>query len=124
MDAAPKAASKVGMEAAARRKRALATKARINQVALVISIPLFLVVWQLVSVSEVVNRILFPPPTEVAVALYHSARDGTLLIDVLMSASRVIVGYCTGAFAGIAIGLLTGRYALVSNLLTPIFQLL
>lgn len=123
MSDTPKAAIRAAT-AAAQRKKALATKARIDQVALVVSIPLFLMLWQWVSVSEVVSRILFPPPTEVAVALYHSARDGTLLMDVLMSTSRVIVGYSTGALAGITIGLLTGRYALVSNLLTPIFQLL
>jgi NitT/TauT family transport system permease protein len=97
---------------------------RVNQAALILSIPLFLIVWQAVSVSEVVNRILFPPPTEVALALYGAARNGTLFADVVMSVSRVLVGYGAGAAAGITLGLLTGRYRFVSNLLAPIFQLL
>jgi ABC-type nitrate/sulfonate/bicarbonate transport system permease component len=96
----------------------------LNQAALILSIPLLLAAWQFVSVSEIVNRILFPPPTEVAVALYQMARDGTLWHDVLASGTRVLVGYVSGGAAGIAIGLLTGRYVFVSNLLTPIFQLL
>jgi NitT/TauT family transport system permease protein len=97
---------------------------RLNQAALLLSIPLLFAVWQFVSVSEIVNRILFPPPTEVAVALYQSAKDGTLWRDVLASVTRVLVGYGSGAAAGIVVGLLTGRYVFVSNLLTPIFQLL
>ncbi|HZP79801.1 MAG TPA: ABC transporter permease [Pseudolabrys sp.] len=96
----------------------------LNQAALLLSVPLLLVAWQYVSVSGVVNRILFPPPTEVTVALYQAVRDGTLIRDVLASLNRVLVGYVTGAAAGIVVGLLTGRYALISNLLTPIFQLL
>jgi ABC-type nitrate/sulfonate/bicarbonate transport system permease component len=97
---------------------------RLNQAALLLSIPLLLAAWQFVSISEIVNRILFPPPTEVAVALYQSAKDGTLWRDVLASVTRVLVGYGSGAAAAVMIGLLTGRYVFVSNLLTPIFQLL
>jgi len=97
---------------------------RLNQAALLLSVPLLLGVWQIVSINEVVNRILFPPPTEVAVALYAAAKDGTLLRDVVASVTRVIVGYGSGAAAGVLIGLLTGRYVFVSNLLAPIFQLL
>ncbi|WP_228040775.1 ABC transporter permease [Nodosilinea sp. LEGE 07088] len=41
-----------------------------------------------------------------------------------MSLSRVIVGFVSGALAGVVIGILTGRYRLFSNLLTPLFQLL
>jgi NitT/TauT family transport system permease protein len=96
----------------------------LNQAALILSVPLLLAVWQFVSVSEIVNRVLFPPPTEVAVALYQAAKDGTLWRDVLASVTRVLVGYGSGATAGVIVGLLTGRYVFVSNLLTPIFQLL
>ena len=41
-----------------------------------------------------------------------------------MSTMRVAVGFFTGAAVATLIGLLTGRYAIVSNFLTPIFQLL
>jgi ABC-type nitrate/sulfonate/bicarbonate transport system permease component len=96
----------------------------VNRAALIVSIPLMLAAWQYVSVFEIVNRVLFPPPTEVAVALYQAAKDGTLWRDVLASMTRVVVGFGSGAAAGIAIGLFTGRYVFVSNLLTPVFQLL
>jgi ABC-type nitrate/sulfonate/bicarbonate transport system permease component len=112
-------------EAEDRRRARHQTLAKlVNGAALVLAIPIFLAVWQAVSTFGIVNRILFPPPTEVAAALYESARHGTLAADVAMSVSRVIVGYGMGATVGIFLGLLTGRYTFVSNLLSPVFQLL
>ena len=70
------------------------------------------------------NELLFPPPTKVAVALWDELINGTLILDLGMSTMRVVIGFVGGAATAIAVGLLTGRYALVSNLLTPIFQLL
>lgn len=96
----------------------------IETLALWVSIPLFLLAWQAASTSGYVNELLFPPPTKVAVALWDELINGTLILDLGMSTMRVVVGFAGGAAAAIAVGLLTGRYALVSNLLTPIFQLL
>ena len=92
--------------------------------ALWVSIPLFLLAWQAASTSGYVNELLFPPPTKVAVALWDELINGTLILDLGMSTMRVVIGFVGGAATAIAVGLLTGRYALVSNLLTPIFQLL
>ena len=88
------------------------------------SIPLFLLLWQAASTSGYVNELLFPPPTKVAQALWDELIKGTLLLDLSMSVMRVVIGFASGAAAGIAVGLLTGRYQIASNLLTPIFQLL
>ncbi|MBW4639669.1 MAG: ABC transporter permease [Gloeocapsa sp. UFS-A4-WI-NPMV-4B04] len=96
----------------------------LNRLVLGLSIPLFLGLWEAVSRSGSVNSVLFPPPTLVAVALYNWAIDGSLLIDIMMSISRVVVGFVTGAAAGIVLGILTGRYQILSNLLSPVFQLL
>ena|ERR1700730_2686182 len=88
------------------------------------SIPLFLLMWQFASTSGLVNELLFPPPTAVAAALWDEFANGTLMLDLGMSTMRVAVGFLTGAAVAILIGLLTGRYAIVSNFLAPIFQLL
>lgn len=96
----------------------------LDKIVLYLSVPLFLALWQVVSTAGLVNARLFPPPTVVALALWHSAVSGSLFIDLGMSLSRVVIGYLAGAAAGIAVGLLTGRYALVNSLLTPVFQLL
>ncbi len=102
----------------------MAATGKFDRLALYLSVPLFLVAWQIVSSAGVVNARLFPAPTVVAVDLWRTALSGQLLIDVAMSVTRVVIGYTAGAVAGIAIGVLTGRYALVGNLFTPIFQML
>src|SRR5215510_14087576 len=71
------------------------------RLALYLSLPSFLLVWQLVSTSGRVNRILTPAPTDVFAAIVRAVRDGTLLLDVGWSVSRVIVGYAIGAALGI-----------------------
>jgi ABC-type nitrate/sulfonate/bicarbonate transport system permease component len=96
----------------------------IERLALWVSIPLFLGVWQMASTSGFVNELLFPPPTKVAVALWGELMNGTLLMDLGMSVMRVVIGFASGAVVAIVVGLLTGRYQVISNLLAPIFQLL
>ncbi|HEY4856224.1 MAG TPA: ABC transporter permease [Xanthobacteraceae bacterium] len=96
----------------------------IERLALWVSIPLFLGVWQIASTSGFVNELLFPPPTKVAVALWGELMNGTLLMDLGMSVMRVVIGFASGAVVAIVVGLLTGRYQVISNLLAPIFQLL
>lgn len=95
-----------------------------NRLALLSSLPLFFALWELVSRLEIVNPILFPPPSVVAVSLKTWALEGPLLRDMGMSISRVVVGFTAGSIVGIAVGVLTGRYPFYANLLSPIFQLL
>ncbi|MGD1865126.1 MAG: ABC transporter permease [Phormidesmis sp.] len=99
-------------------------QASLNRWTLILSIPLFLGGWEIISRSGIVNPVLFPPPSLVAIALYGWAKEGTLLVDIAMSLSRVLVGFISGAIAGILVGILTGRYQFIENLLTPVFQLL
>ena len=96
----------------------------IERLALWVSIPLFLGLWQIASTSGFVNELLFPPPTKVAVSLGSELMTGTLLVDLGMSVMRVVIGFISGAAVAIMVGLLTGRYRVISNLLAPIFQLL
>jgi ABC-type nitrate/sulfonate/bicarbonate transport system permease component len=108
----------------AETRQGTAGSTRIETFALWVSIPLFLVVWQAASTSGYVNALLFPPPTTVATALWDELIKGTLILDLAMSVMRVVIGFAAGALVAIVLGLLTGRYQIVSNLLTPIFQLL
>lgn len=104
------------------------TKQRWSEVlersALLLSVPLFVGLWELISRSGVVNEILFPPPSLVFLAVIEWGLHGELLTDFLMSISRVLIGFVSGALVGMVVGVLTGRYVLLSNLLTPVFQLL
>lgn len=95
-----------------------------ERLALAASLPIFFGIWELVARAGVVNRALFPPPSEVAIAIWTWLVSGQLAIDTAMSLSRVVIGFAAGTLAGVGVGLLTARFAIVSNLLTPVFQLL
>jgi len=120
-------ANDTGKDQASARERQPARKSSgevLNRLALAFSIPFFFGLWELVSRSGVVNVVLFPPPSTVMQALVEWLQSGQLAIDFAMSVSRVVVGFFAGAVTGIVIGVLTGRFKLISNLLSPVFQLL
>jgi len=97
---------------------------RLRRLITVFSVPVFLLCWELLSRSGLVNMILFPPPSTVAKSLMGWAASGQLFTDFYMSLSRVVVGFFLGAVAGAVVGVLTGRYVLIAAFLSPIFQLL
>lgn len=92
--------------------------------AVYVSLPAFVLVWHLVSTSGLVNHILTPSPVEVVMAMEASISNGTMLLDVAWSISRVVVGYLIGAGLGILAGLFTARFVLVNNLVSPVLQAL
>jgi len=96
----------------------------LERAALVLSVPLFLTLWQGLSISGWVNQTLFPSPLLVLASLAHHAMSGQLWRDLWASGSRVTIGYGLGAAAGILAGVLTGRNRLAGNLLVPVFQML
>lgn len=97
---------------------------RLNAVVGVASIPLFLLVWQWVASAEIVNAILFPPPTVVAQAVYDWMASGEFASDVAASLRRVAAGFLIGATLGVGVGVLTGRVAFFAALFGPVLQIL
>lgn len=82
-----------------------------------------LVGWELISRSGWVNSALFPPPTKVILALVEMARTGELFYDMRASYGRLLLGLSSGALAGVALGLLTGRFKPIEDALSPLIQL-
>ncbi len=80
--------------------------------------------WELVSRSGVVNVVLFPPPSVVAVAMLEWVKSGQFAVDFAFSLFRVVIGFVSGAVIGVVFGILTGRYPLFSSLFSPLFHLL
>jgi NitT/TauT family transport system permease protein len=104
---------------------------RARSVALSLVVPgLFVLFWQIST--TVGHSRLIPPPTTVAVMMYDFAFGGvwddafshTLLINLVMSASRVYGGFLIAAAIGIPLGLLIGRIKLAAALLDPMLQLM
>ena len=97
---------------------------RLNVLIGALSIPLFLAAWEVIARSGIVNIVLFPPPSIVAVAVLEWVRSGQFFTDFGASLYRVVTGFTLGAIAGIVLGVLTGQFPLVSSLLSPIFHIL
>lgn len=90
----------------------------------IMSILLFLTVWELFSRLGNLSISLFPPPSWVAKELVGMIRSGMWINDVWISTKRVMSGFLLGSLIGITVGLLTGRIAIVRALLEPVIQLL
>ena len=88
----------------------------------------FLVLWSAVSAAVVAlglfNPIFFPGPWVVASALLALAAKGQLGGHVAATLERVAMGFSTGAVLAIGIGLPTGHFRVVRNLVEPVVELL
>ena len=89
-----------------------------------LSVPAFVAVWELIARSRIVNAVLFPPPSTVAVAVLDWIHSGQFFGDLSASLFRVSAGFLIGTTGGIVLGVLTGRFRLVSSLLSPLFHIL
>jgi NitT/TauT family transport system permease protein len=112
---------------AADRVRTRPNAGRLNRLNILVgalSVPLFILLWELVARSGIVNMVLFPPPSVVAVAILEWMRSGQFFWDLAASLYRVTTGFMVGATLGIFLGVLTGQFPLVSSLLSPLFHIL
>jgi len=89
-----------------------------------ISILVFLAIWEVVARQKIINPLLFPPPTEVAVAIWDWALSGDLLTDLGTTMWRLFVGLLLGGVTGSLVGLATGRNRRLSAAFNPIIQFL
>ncbi len=113
-------------QAAARRKSFLTAghKRQLRSVGMtVLSVVIGLAIWQILS-TYVFNPFLIPPPLKVARAFVPMSQSGELGMDIVMSLSRVLVGFVTGTCVAIPLGLLMGRLRLVNELADPIVEFL
>jgi ABC-type nitrate/sulfonate/bicarbonate transport system permease component len=105
------------------RNRATAA-GRLSVLVGVLSVPTFVGVWELIARSRIVNAVLFPPPSTVAVAVLDWIHSGQFFDDLAASLFRVTAGFLIGTAGGIMLGVLTGQFRLVSSLLSPLFHIL
>lgn len=79
-----------------------------------------LVVWALVSYAGWVPPLFLPTPTEVIQAGIQMFTQENLILDVLVSCSRVAGGFLLAAIIGIPIGIAMGTFYSMENLFAPI----
>ena len=87
------------------------------------SIPLLLVVWQLVVGTGLVQSKLLPGPVEVWSVLVVEIGNGQLPYHAAVTVSRALVGFVLAALVGVPFAAAMARSELWRNLFEPIFFL-
>jgi sulfonate transport system permease protein len=95
-----------------------------RQLAPVVSPLLILVVWTILSESNLFAREILVPPSEVWATLVQLLQDGELQEHLQNSLLRLFSGYALGAVIGLALGVAMGLSRSVESYLSPLFQLI
>jgi ABC-type nitrate/sulfonate/bicarbonate transport system permease component len=99
------------------------SKRRRNMLA-VASIVAALVLWWIVTAFGLMDKVLLPPPVEVAGAFWRSLWDGTLAMHVGISLLRVLEGFLIALLIAVPVGVLMGSSQVARGLVEPIVELL
>ncbi len=87
----------------------------------------FLVVWQLLVMTETLGKILPGPIPTIQLLIYSMSNkigENTIWGHILWSFSRSMTGFFMGSFLGISLGLLMGRYKLVRAIIRPFTEMI
>lgn len=102
-----------------------AERQRRNQRLLTIASPIFLLLlWELLSRTELIDSRFFPPPTSIVGTFWDLAVSGTLAAHVGISLTRILMGFLAGTVPGIVIGLLIGMYRPIRAFMSPLIMAL
>ncbi|MES9994276.1 MAG: ABC transporter permease [Candidatus Thiodiazotropha sp.] len=85
---------------------------------------ILLILWELVSRTNLIDPGLFPPPSQVISALVSLTLSGQLPKDVFASVLRAVAGFILGSMAGLFVGAVSGRIRAFDAVLTPVVQVL
>ena len=88
-----------------------------------LSIGFVLLIWEMISRYELINSLLFPPPSDVVSAFLDWYQD-SFWLDFLSSIKRAVIGLLFGALIGVILGILTGRLFLIDRLVSPLLNVL
>lgn len=81
---------------------------------------LFLALWQLAGVSGWWPRALFPPPSDVGVALFDLFATQNFAADVGASLGRVALSFLIATAVALPLGLFMGAFAPIAAFLNPL----
>ncbi len=86
---------------------------------------IFLAIWEVVArLNLTPGQFFFPPFSVVVQEFYYLTASGVLGDNFLSSLVRVLIGFCAGSIAGLAIGMIMGWMDNINKALHPIVSLL
>jgi len=88
-------------------------------------IAVFLAIWETVArLNLAPAQFFFPPFSAVVQEFYYLIASGVLGHNFLSSLVRVLIGFCAGSIAGLAVGIVMGWRENINKALHPIISLL
>lgn len=72
-------------------------------------------IWEILARANIWSDILLPPPSKIALYLFDSLMDGTLLEACYVTLKRLFQGYLVGICLGIPLGLLNARFEIFED---------
>jgi ABC-type nitrate/sulfonate/bicarbonate transport system permease component len=88
----------------------------------VLPLALFLLAWEAVTRSGVVNPFVFPPVTEVLLRWVTLLIDGAAFVPLLETLWRALAGLFLAILVGVPLGMLMGRVRWVEWFFEPLFS--
>ena len=87
--------------------------------------PILLIVgWELASRYHILNPLISPPPSSVALDILGMVKSGALFTTLLATFKRVIIGFLIAIIISISIGTLMARIRVVEDAVDPIVELI
>lgn len=88
----------------------------------------FLGSWELASQTELIDEFFYSKPSDIAVRLYDWITEGTssgpLWYHLWVTMEEAMIGFATGASAGIVVGIALGRNAFLSDIFSIYIKLI
>ena len=78
--------------------------------------------WTALRATGLINPTLLPSPAEVLEVARRNLADGSLLMNILMSARRVLLGLLLGMVVAVPVGFLIGWYRPVRRFVDPLIN--
>ena len=69
-----------------------------------------LVIWELCTIYGFADERFFPRPTVIAIEMVRLLKEGPLLLDILASLTRIVLGLLFGFIPGVLIGMAMGLW--------------
>lgn len=83
-----------------------------------------IIIWQILALLDLYNQVLLPSPTDISKALVNMMLSGGLLIDIIMSLKRVIIGFIIATILGSTLAIILLQNKTVAEYISAIIEII